>query len=93
MAMMNTPRRGPEVADVTSILDSITPSSMPTRKLMPMMMQAITVAVILIAYSCCLSVKPFNAGIGFKKSSKVTVAKEFRIDTFKLQRRELINGI
>lgn len=86
MAMMKTPSKGPEVADVTNMEDSITPSNSPTPKLMPMMISAITTARILIAYSCCWSFMSFMKGL--TKSSNVTVARELRMDTFKLKERK-----
>lgn len=82
MARIKTPSKGPEVADVTNMEDSITPDNKPTPKLIPMITNPYTTLIALMAYSWCLSLSSFKFGL--KKSSKVTVAKEFRLDTFKL---------
>lgn len=83
--MMNTPNNGPDVADVTNIEDSITPSSIPIRKATPMMMKANITLMTLMHTSCCESFISLMHGKGRTKSSKATVANEFRIDTFKLK--------
>lgn len=47
-AIMKTPRSGPDVAEVTSMDDSMTPSSRPTPKLIPMITNPYTTPIILI---------------------------------------------
>lgn len=83
IASKKTPSNGPEVADVTNIDDSITPDNKPTPKLIPMMTNPYTTLIALMAYNWCLSLSSLKEGL--IKSSKVTVAKEFKLDTFKLQ--------
>lgn len=90
---MNTPNRGPEVADVNSMDDSITPDKRLTPKAIPMMRNPYTTPINLMDSSWCLSFIPFKEGIGLRKSSKVTVAKEFKFDTFRLQKRRFKVGL
>lgn len=84
---MKTPSRGPDVAEVTNIEDSMTPSSMPIPKEMPMIIKAKTTPMNLILHNCLASFMPFRQGRGRTKSSNATVASEFKFETFKLQEK------
>lgn len=81
---MKTPSNGPEVAEVTSMEDSMTPSNRPTPKAMHMMTRPRITLMILMAHNWWLSFIPLKHGMGRTKSSNVTVAREFKFETFKL---------
>lgn len=88
---MKTPSKGPEVAEVTNIDDSMTPSSKPTPKAIPIIIKAKTTPMNFIHQSCLESLIPFKQGRGRMKSSKATVASEFRLDTFKLKKNVMLD--
>lgn len=85
MARMKIPNRGPLVAEVTSMDDSMTPERRPTPKLMPIMTQAYRTPMALMTHNCWPSFSSRKHGKLLMKSSHVTVAREFKLDTFKLK--------
>lgn len=85
MANRNTPSRGPDVTLVISMALSITPDSRPTLNATPIMTTENMTPTSLITFSCCLSVYPLKCGSLDMKSSHVTVAREFTLDTFRLE--------
>lgn len=81
---MKTPNSGPDVAEVTSIEDSITPSNIPMRKLIPMMTNPKMHPITFMESNWWASFM-FDT-YGLMKSSKVTVANEFKFETFRLEK-------
>lgn len=73
------------MAEVTNMDDSMTPESSPIPKLIPIMINPYKTPTALITRSCCPSLNFLKQGTRLKKSSQVTVAKEFRLETFKLK--------
>ena len=91
IAIRNTPNNGPDVADVTNMDDSMTPSKRPTPNAIPIIIKAKTTLIILMESSCFESFIPLRHGSGRIKSSKATVASEFRLDTLRLKKSIYIN--
>lgn len=85
MAKMKQPNRGPDVAENAIIDDSITPDNKPTQKATPVIMMPQNTVTVLITFNCCLSERFLNFGAKVKKSSEITVAKEFKLETIILK--------
>lgn len=84
MAKMKQPNNGPDVAENANIDDSITPDSKPTPNATPIMRMPHTTVTALMRLSCWRSFRFLNFGTSVKKSSHITVAMEFRLDTIML---------
>lgn len=81
MARMKTPIKVPLVAAFTNIEISMTPENMLTMYAKPMQINAYVTPSVLIAHNCLKSANLRNIGICEMKSSQVTVATEFSVDT------------
>lgn len=81
IAKMNTPINVPLVAAFTNIEISITPENKLTTYAKPMQIKAYVTPRTLMAHNCLKSANLRKTGICEMKSSQVTVATEFKVDT------------
>lgn len=81
MARIKTPINVPLVAAFTNIEISITPENKLTTYANPMQISAYVTPSVLIAHNCLKSANFLKMGICEIKSSQVTVATEFSVDT------------
>lgn len=88
MASIKQPNNGPDVAENAIIDDSITPESRPTPNATPIMSMPHMTVTVLIKFNCWRSLRFLNFGINVKKSSHITVAMEFKLDTIMLVMKE-----
>lgn len=81
MAKMKTPTNVPLVAAFTNMLISMTPENIPTTYARPIQINAYVTPSTLIAHNCLKSANFSNIDKCEMKSSQVTVATEFSVDT------------
>lgn len=81
IARMNTPIKVPLVAALTNIEISMTPENMLTIYANPMHINAYMTPSVLIAHNCLKSANLRKTGMCDMKSSHVTVATEFSVET------------